>query len=543
MVEIHAPTNLLIVRIISFLWHEYHTELHHRSLQNLLLRVHGSIVPRCNTQLRSRCCVCNTRMGDCRIKIVVSRVANANNVTIVKQFSSDATIREVRDDILHSLSEQHSISVWDCTTHPPRDISRWLFVEFTEPTGPKSKTLFDAGCFPSAVWQVLPHDAQPLTRSVMEDSQYNHSGNNESSSPPFSKVEQVGLDSDLKPSQVLGSVANRFSNAVDDTEGAIRARRQMLLERRAKEADRHLKLEERIQTLKSINSGTSIMVQTMLLKSRCTGDKRLEMQDRVYLHVALVNGETVTEHFHYFSRQDAVARVVQRFAPKLPQEAEFLISVADHSYRRLPTSLRLYKAIETGLLKEADSVIIRCFSPPDEDQSTSALEDEHHVIDGPETMATHFSHQEEPPSALPASIPSSTILDISQDLTDLLNCAVAELDKKSKSKKSSSAAKVREMTMKSKATGDAKRTPKMEHRFFLELVVLENGSVSTTFVYMGRKDTIDRLMTEHAKGGNKAFAVTDEGSFVSLAMENRFEDLEARHVLRCFDRILVVVHG
>ena len=484
-------------------------------------------------------------MGDCRIKIIVSRFANRSDVTIVNEYSSDATIREVRDDILHSLSEQHHISVWDCTTHPPRDVSTWLFVDFTEHTGPKSKTLFDAGCFPSAVWQVLPHDAQPLSRSVMEDSQYNRNVSNESSPiAPFSnKVDLIGLDADLKPSQVLESVTNRFTNDVDDTEGAILVRRQMFLERRAKEADRHLKLEQRIQKLKSINSDTSIKVRTMLLKSRCTGDKRLEMQDRVYFYVAVVNGETVSEHFQYFSRQDTVARVVQRFAPMLPQEAEFLISIPDHSYRRLPTRLRLNEAIEKGFLKEADSVIIRCFSPPDEEQSTSVVEDEPHVIERPETSATHSRDQEESPYALLPLNPSSTILDISQDLTDLLNGAVSELDKTSKTKKSSSAVKVREMMMKSKAKGDAKRTPKMENRFFLELVLVENGSVSSSFVYMGRTDTFDRLMTEHAKGGCKAFAIADFGSFVALPTEDRFEDLEARNMLRCFDRILVVMQG
>lgn len=484
-------------------------------------------------------------MGDCRIKIIVSRFANTNDVTIVNEYSSDTTIREVRDDILQSLiSEQHHISVWDCTTHPPRDVTSWLFVEFTEHVGPKSKTLFDAGCFPSAVWQVLPHDAQPLSRSVLEDSQYNRNDKNESSLAPFSgKVDLIGLDADLKPSQVLESVTNRFTNDVNDTKEAIHARQQMLLERRAKEADRHLKLEARMQKLKGINSGTSVKVRTMLLKSRCTGDKSLEMQDRVYFHVAVVNGETVSEHFQYFSRQDTVARVVQRFAPKLPQEAEFLISIPDHSYRRLPIRLRLYEAIEKGYLKEADSVIIRCFTPPDEEQSTSVLEDEHHIIEQPETTATHSPSIEESPSTLLSSNTSSAILEISQDMTDLLKGAVAELDKKSKSKISSSAVKVRKMTMKSKAKGDAKRAPSMENRFFMELVVLENGSVSSTYVYMGRKDTIDRLMTEHAKGGCHAFAITEEGSFVALPMESCFEDLEARNILRCFDRILVVMQS
>ena len=431
-------------------------------------------------------------MGVCRLKIVVSRFGDAHpDVTIVQEFASDATIREVRDSVLPLLLEQGRVSVWDCTTHPPRDLSNWLFVEFTDRTGPKSKTLFDAGCFPSAVWQVLPHNVQPLTRSVMEDSQYNRNVNDDSSLVSSSKVDLIGVEPCLKPSQVLDNVTKRFSDDMDGTDAAISARRQLLLERRAKEADRNAKLEERIQKLKTINSSTSTQVRTMLLKSRCTGSKSLEMQDRVYFHVALVDREAISEHFQYFSRQDTVARVVQKFAPKLPQEAEFLVLRSDHSYRRLPNKLRLHEAIQKGFVKGADSVVIRCFSPPDEEPTTYALEDEDGVIEQPESPATHSTHTDQPPSISKATNALSPMSVISQDLIDQLNCAVAELDKKSKAKKSTSAVKVREMMMKSKAKGDVKRTPKMENRFFVELVLVENGSASSTFVYMARKDTVD----------------------------------------------------
>lgn len=481
-------------------------------------------------------------MGDCRLKIVVSRFANATEEKIIiKTYASDTTIREVRDDVLHSLSEQKCMSVWDCTTHPPRDISTWLFVEFPDHKGPKSKTLFDAGCFPSAVWQVLPHDVQPLARSVMEDSQYNRNVNNESLLAPSVNVDLVGVESYLKPSQVLDSVTKRFTDDVDDTEAAIKTRRKIHMERRAKEADRNFKLEERIQKLKSINSSTSLQVRTMLLKSRCTGSKSLEIQDRVYFHVALVNGDTISEHFLYFSRQDTVARVVERFAPKLPQEAEFLVLRPDQRYRRLPNRLRLYEAIEKGLVKGADSVVIRYFCPLDEEPSTSAIEDEAGSVDEPTTPASHSTHTVESPCTIATEHSSAPIQAISQDLIDHFKCALAELDKKSKSKKSSSAVKVREMTMKSKAKGDVKRIPKMENRFFLELILVEDGPASSSFVFMARNDTLDRVVMERMKGECQVFAITNDGSFLALPMEHRVKDLEARNLLRCFDRVVVTM--
>ena len=500
-------------------------------------------------------------MGDCRMKIVISKNTSSTSLnaeeTIVKEYASDATIRDVRDDFFGSLS-LNTICIWDCTLHPPKDISKWLFEEFPDHTGPKSKTLYDAGCFPSAVWQVLPHGTQPANRSVMEDIQYNnlrHAENNNVSSTIASTKVELLVDSQpiteqLKPSEVLHSITKRFKgDSADDMDAAQLARRKNQLERRAKEAARNQKLEARIKKLKGINKGgASEQVRKMLLKSRCTGAESLKMQDRIYLHVAVIHGgetDVVSEQFRYFSRQDTVARIVQScFAPKPPQQVELLVSVSDQTYRRLPITLRLYEATEKGFLKEVDSIVIRYFGPPDGEPTTSILEDDKEDVEPLDVSMTDVVQEEHSPippdepslSSAPAALP--------QDLVDRFNTAVAVLDKKSKTKKSASAIKVRQMMMKSKAKGDVKRTPKIENRFFVELVLVveNNGSASSSFVFMARQDSVERLLKEHVKTGCKAYAtMKDEGAYVEIPTESSLEELEARNLLHCFDRLVVVV--
>lgn len=477
-------------------------------------------------------------MGVCRLKILLTAMGHSDTADeiIIKEYASDATIRNVRDDVFHLLSDCN-ISVWDCTLHPPRDISMWIFQEFPEYTGPKSKTLFDAGCFPSAIWQVLPRGTQPSTRSVMEDTQYNQNDANALLTLP-QQVTLVNEPSGLKPSQVLHNVTTRFDDDIDNTEAATLARRTLFLERRAKEAARMKKLENRIQKLGNIKNGTSEQVRKMLMKSRCTGAHNLKLQDRLHLHVIVIDGDAIAEHFRYFSRQDTVARVVHSFAPKLPQEAELLVTTMDQTYRRLPIMLRLYEVVEKGYLRDADSVVIRCFNPPGEEPTTSILDRDHADVEPTAIVMTDTAHD---------NVKMSGILDEASPrkptaptfFTDQLNAAIAELDKNSKTKKSSSAVKVRQMTMKSKAKGDAKRISRMEDRFFVELVSVTTGSASSSFVYVSRKDTVDRLMNEHGYAGFKAFAMKDPDFYVPISLALCLEYLEAENILRCFDRLVV----
>jgi hypothetical protein len=490
------------------------------------------------------------------MKIVVSKKIYASHAdeTTTKQYASDATIRDVRDDMLTCTSLPSGISVWDCTLHPPKNITNWLFEEFPEKMGPKSKTLFDAGCFPSAVWQVLPEGDAPATRSVMEDHQYNQTSISSTVfSPTFaaSKVELVDQPKGgLKPSEVLHQVTQRFEGDDDNSSDAARvARRKQKQERRAKEMARHSKLEARIKKLGAIKSGTSEQVRKMLLKSRCTGAKSLKMPDRVYLQVAHFKGEAVTEDFRYFSRQDTVARVVQNLSDaKPPQEAELLVPSSSQTYRRLPLTLRLHEGIEKGWLQDADTVIVRYFTPPEQEATTSILEeDTTEAEDVVMAEAVKELKDSEPPVVLqsneisPAS-PATVATKLSRELTARFASAIATIDKKSKAKKSSSAQRVRQMMMKSKSKGDAKRTPKMEDRFFVEVILLEGSDSSaptSDFVFMAKTDSLDRLLKEHIKADRIAYAIKGENEFFELSTGSTLQELEDANMLYCFDRIVV----
>jgi hypothetical protein len=488
-------------------------------------------------------------MGDCRMKIVVSKKISSQHVdeTTIKQYPSDATIRDVRDDMLRSLSS--GISVWDCTLHPAKNISSWLFEEFPEKMGPKSKTLFDAGCFPSAVWQILPEGDAPVTQSVMEDHQYNQNSSSGAALPSVaaSKVELVDQPKGgLKPSEVLHQITQRFEGDDDDSDAARVVRQKQKKERRAKEMARHSKLEARIKTLGAIKSGTSEQLRKMLLKSRCTGAKSLKMPDRVYLQVAHVKGEAdVTEDFRYFSRQDTVARLVQTLSDaKPPQEAELLVSSSSQTYRRLPLTLRLHEGIEKGWLKDADTVVVRYFTPPEQEATTSILVEEDNSGAEDAVMTEVVEPEEvEPQIAVPDEIEAvspAAATTLPHELTARFTSAIATIDKKSKTKKSSSAQRVRQMMMKSKSKGDAKRVPKMENRFFVEVILVNaNNSSTSCFVFMAKSDSLDRLLQEHIKADCVAYAIKSETGYIELSTGSTLQALDDANILHCFDRIVV----
>ena len=52
------------------------------------------------------------------------------------------------------------------------------------------------------------------------------------------------------------------------------------------------------------------------------------------------------------------------------------------------------------------------------------------------------------------------------------------------------------MQIKSKAIGDAKRIPKVEDRFFLEVVLIDkaSGKATGSFQYLAKSDPLDRLL-------------------------------------------------
>jgi len=489
-------------------------------------------------------------MNQCRLKILVSEEvmgASGNDdglvgkSAFVKQYDADATLRHVRDDFIDTI--KGSFSIWDCTLHPPKDISDWLFEKWPNRSGPRAKTLFSAGCFPSALWQVTPKGVEPYLRSAAEDSQYNQRTSIREDTVLTSKVELLDQPMNVKPSQVLNHVKERFGDdrVEEETVEAILARKSNLRERKLKEESYHAGLEERIRNLDGIKGNTSKKVKKMLIKSRCTGIKSLKMQDRVYLHIGVVGKGYAKEHFRYFSRQDTVARLIQTLSENNDpsQEVEVLVSVSPKTYRSMPLLFRLYEAIEKNVLEEVDSIVLRYFTPPNEHPTTSIFEDisAATITTGTDTHnddITSTNHQE----GILSDGGHMSILP--KDLVQKFNDAIATIDKKSKTKRSTTV-KVREMMMKSKSKGDTKRTKKLEDRFFVEFIVLNmQGDVSSSYVFMSKTDTVRRLLEEHMQESCAAYAINGESIYVEVSHESVLQELQRDDVLNCFGRLLII---
>ena len=114
------------------------------------------------------------------------------------------------------------------------------------------------------------------------------------------------------------------------------------------------------------------------------------MHDRVYLHIVIVqegnnnDDDASSQEYRYFSQQDTVARILASVAKTcLPQEAELLVRRQSTQrmvkkyqyYRKLPLVMRLYEAIAEKYLEQVDNVVIRCFTPPNEEPTTCITED------------------------------------------------------------------------------------------------------------------------------------------------------------------------
>jgi hypothetical protein len=592
-------------------------------------------------------------MGDCRIRLLIARhllfsetpsaapaAANDNqqhqqqkssewHVLLNKIFTADTTVREVcedpdcRDTLLPLLEQSKGkqdndssrILLWDCTVHPPKDITDWPVDKFSDVKGLKSKTLFDAGWFPSGTLRVsLQRDGVPSIPSsslqYYDDHQYNlpqTAVQSKEKSAPAVQLVAPGTNSSMLPSQVLDSVTKRFDDDKDTTTSeasSLRMRRQNQKIQEQKEQQRFQKLEARIRRLDQQSSNksnkgkpVSDQVRRMLVKSRATGADTLKQRDRVYFHIVVDYGVQEEEEqdidggeeFRYFSIQDTVARILSNFSNKRPSEAmaEFLVkrqqapgddrdgnsSPEEVVYRRLPGAMRVYEAIEQKYLEpEVNNIVIRWYYPSTEESTTSILEEKSRGdlksdnggnsspnIDQPPMSPSPPTHDND--KARPEIATDHSYLE-NEHLTNLIQAMDDEEQKKSKKKKgkSSTSSKVRQMLMKSKSKGDAKRL-KMEERFYFELITVVTGgksSCESQLAYLGRKDRLGRILRDCVKAEKVSDAdvellvpLLQENSGVSAGRSNNkfkrltnlsmtFQEAEMGNLFQPFDRIVVV---
>jgi len=481
------------------------------------------------------------RMGDCRIRIIVARdllskesqdripaVATKNSISIVRTYSADTTVREVAESIhevwdLYS-SKKKEFYLWDCTVHPPKNITDWPLEQFPQLTGPKSKTLHDAGWFPSGTWMVLRPELEPSQFSDVEyeDFQYNKQRQEQETLISSGKVQFTDSslrvqDSKPLPSQVMAAVTNRFEQdvAVDESQAyALRLLNQA--NERRRQRDRTAKLDERIQRLEQNssekNKKVSKQVRRMLVKSRATGDQRLEQKDRLYFECLLDNGidEAMDRTFRFFSPQDTFAKVGSSFErPNRkdghPSSVEVLVKIMfedGEEYLRLPASMRFYEAISGKFLSgDLDTIIVRWYGDCS-DATKSVLDDTstlQTVMGDGGTPGTSSTEDESPNAPTGVVDHARSVNEEDTIMDDQLTASIMKMDtEKTKNPKKSSAAatKVRNMLMKSKATGDSKRIPKMEDRFFLEVVIVDRATQGATsnFYFLANKDPLERIL-------------------------------------------------
>jgi hypothetical protein len=493
-------------------------------------------------------------MGDVaiRIRIPVYLINNETSSTaatsssharmhvLTLTWSADSTLSEVirGTPILHQLfSLPNPPRLYDCSLHPPQEI------ELTS-----TRTLYDAGWFPSAVWCVIPNtvprgdNEYEFIRAFLSDSTEEAT---ENSMPSLGRVTLAGetpLSSRPTPSQVLHSVKERFANEPLDDNAAAFIRRANRQARQQRQVDRQARLQRRIDQLQA-GTNTSQQVRRMLIKSRATGRPSISLDQRLYFHCLVLveeeEEEAAVEEYLFFSRQDSIGQVLdasRRPPGALDLRAELLVPKIQAS---VPVLYRLYECLERGFLQEFDTFIIRWFPPGSRDRSPSiddvwpapkkesltlqndnTVEAETATAGNESTTKCHTTDAGTETHVLgPTSETSCGIVESDTGTNALFEDAklssaipLHDMTKKklpsatSKAPKSSAAAKVRQMQIKSHALGNAKRIPNQADRFYLQVVVVATTAATPAYtvldtspVYMSCHDPVDRLVRDHAR--------------------------------------------
>ena len=338
-------------------------------------------------------------------------------------------------------------------------------------------------------------------------------------------------------------------------------KKEMVTHLRNQKLDAHI---HRLESSQNKNKGVSDQVRKMLIKSRATAlrntDKNIQMHDRVYLHCIMwydhdsnndgvvantssgsncshqkntgENAATLSDKqdiYIYVSIQDTIGRVVDTFVPNksLPQisfakEMLWIRSTSDpqqrNEYQRFPSTLRIYEAIQQQSLSKDDvnKVIIRFFNPNEQVDTTCVVDaaSNNHITTGANVPPTSIkkvvdSRNFDVETRETITINEATSIDIpivAGGIYNQLWNAVAHqiyLSVNPDTKKISAKEKVRQMQMKSKATGDVKRIKQLEHRLYLQMITAEYNPITNSIqingnspVFVSRYDAVQRIVSD-----------------------------------------------
>lgn len=487
-----------------------------------------------------------------------------------KQFAADSALIEVvnwivescRRDSSHSqraIIGEKDLAIFDCTVHPVKRVEivsgeNDLFV------GSGAVTLHAMGWFPSgklcvvfaddliaqrnAMSHDIPEDSRMLGKKTID---HENADVNNNSVVKLISVEDGSFRP--MPSEVLESVEHRFdaenvaavtslANRSSNTAAQIQRKRQLESERFARLDATIRALDEKLLAAKNKkSSNVSAQVKRMLIKSQSKGEKSLNIRDRFYLEIvtveddfndtafdALCGGSSpsspATSSFHFFSRMAMVGSVIstcysdnkhspqQRSELIIKKDVKKQMSVGGPAvYCRLPNTLALYEAEDSGYLQQFQRVIIRRFNEkgaPSQSILGSSDEkntlNEHNDIDA----ITHDDGGDADDSRECAQICAQSDghnmhvfqeeIDICARIDGLINNFDRHEAKQKVGKKTS--AKMHQIIMKSKAKGD-KKIPASE-RFFLECMVIDDtdpscASVSSSLLFFPKAATLGRI--------------------------------------------------
>ena len=525
----------------------------------------------------------DTTIADCFAAIHLNKDDHTNSTSVPSSSSSSTTAT-----IITVWSILDRVSVWDCTSFPTKNITPLC-------TGADAgrTTLFTAGWFPSGTLQLLRPDAPhsvAASAASYQDTQYNVLSSNVASlsttSAPGRRVDVNGVRTDALPSQVIHSVVDRHAELEVPLVEQEKARQMRLVNKRKqleRQRERGQRLEQRIQRLQAKTSSTSAQVRNMLIKSRATGRSNLQQEDRIYFHCCVVWDDTGTEtttdeSYRFFSLQDTVGRALDHLRSSSPPSAnnshhdvslEMLVhSISAGEYRRLPTTLVFQDAVHAGYLTgRVDTVVLRYFNA--EDGATTDITEDLLLCGDQVPKANGTPSARRTENTLAQQQPVSTTSDCDAgapgarsaasdaSTEELLSC----LQRIKFKAKSPAAHKVRQMKMKNKAKGDAKRVGDMSKRFFVELIVVivdtaaaKKVATSEGYFFSAHHDPVDRFLRDYCSkvvGASSSWSLCsydgDQQQVTRLASSSdetmiSWEDAEKAKLVRPFDQVILQMH-
>ena len=293
--------------------------------------------------------------------------------------SADSTLSQLMDVIQSKVNTTllNEITVLDISYYPAKVITS-ICKQYTQTTGPNSKTLQSLGWYPSGKLVILPYptktdssidksnDAEEellnqflewQSRNVLkhEEFAYNNpnaannmagiKSDNNNQSTSAGNVQWTGMGASqqgsiLKPSEIFNAVETR-ANAEIQLEQQQRqeaASNNKSKKKKPTEKERAQRLDALLQNIdnnkdskKKKKKAVSAKVRQMLLKQRSEGNKKLRMEDRFHLELVrlwdvpdVVDKDSSSRDggtsYKFFSRQSTAGKVASSLASNLGKD-------------------------------------------------------------------------------------------------------------------------------------------------------------------------------------------------------------------------------